>query len=113
MSVHTLAKKKITVQTLIDMKRHGEKISMLTAYDFTTARILDAAGIDAILVGDSAANVMAGYNTTVPMTVDEMIVYAASVVRGTSQSGGCSSAGAVMIIVILGEHQRRHPRRRR
>ena len=70
MSVHTPAKKKITVQTLIDMKRHGEKISMLTAYDFTTARILDAAGIDAILVGDSAANVMAGYNTTVPMTVD-------------------------------------------
>lgn len=86
MSVHTPAKKKITVQTLIDMKRHGEKISMLTAYDFTTARILDAAGIDAILVGDSAANVMAGYDTTVPMTVDEMIVYAASVVRGTEHA---------------------------
>lgn len=86
MSVHTPAKKKITVQTLIAMKRRGEKISMLTAYDFTTARILDEAGIDAILVGDSAANVMAGYDTTVPMTVDEMIVYAASVVRGTAHA---------------------------
>ena len=86
MSVHTPAKKKITVQTLIDMKRRGEKISMLTAYDFTTARILDEAGIDSILVGDSAANVMAGYETTVPMTVDEMIVYAASVVRGTEHA---------------------------
>lgn len=83
MSVHTLTKKKVTVQTLIGMKQRGEKISMLTAYDFTTARILDETGIDAILVGDSAANVMAGYDTTVPMTVDEMIVYAASVVRGT------------------------------
>ena len=86
MSVHTPAKKKTTVQTLIEMKRRGEKISMLTAYDFTTARILDEAGIDAILVGDSAANVMAGYDTTVPMTVDEMIVYAASVVRGTEHA---------------------------
>lgn len=86
MSVHEPAKKKITVQTLIAMKRRGEKISMLTAYDFTTARILDEAGIDAILVGDSAANVMAGYDTTVPMTVDEMIVYAASVVRGTDHA---------------------------
>lgn len=66
------------------MKQRGEKISMLTAYDYTTARILDEAGIDALLVGDSAANVMAGYETTVPMTVDEMIVYASSVVRGTS-----------------------------
>lgn len=86
MSVHTPANKKITVQTLRAMKQRGEKISMLTAYDFTTARILDAAGIDAILVGDSAANVMAGYDTTVPMTVDEMIVYAASVVRGTEHA---------------------------
>lgn len=86
MSVHTPTNKKITVRTLIDMKRHGEKISMLTAYDFTTARILDAAGIDAILVGDSAANVMVGYDTTVPMTVNEMIVYAASVVRGTKHA---------------------------
>lgn len=83
MSIHTDTKKKVTAQTLIDMKRRGEKIAMLTAYDYTTARILDGAGIDVMLVGDSAANVMAGYETTVPMTVDEMIVYAASVVRGT------------------------------
>lgn len=83
MSVHTSPTRKITVNTFIDMKQRGEKISMLTAYDFTTARILDRAGIDAILVGDSAANVMAGYDTTLPMTVDEMIIYAASVVRGT------------------------------
>lgn len=83
MSVHTPQNKKITTQSLIAMKQSGEKISMLTAYDYTTARILDEAGIDAILVGDSAANVMAGYDTTVPMTVDEMIVYASSVVRAT------------------------------
>lgn len=83
MSVHTAINKKVTAQTLIDMKRRGEKIAMLTAYDYTTACILDGTGIDVILVGDSAANVMAGYETTVPMTVNEMIVYAASVVRGT------------------------------
>lgn len=86
MSVHTSQNKKITVQSLIAMKQRGEKISMLTAYDYTTARILDEAGIDVMLVGDSAANVMAGYETTVPMTIDEMIVYAASVVRGTSHA---------------------------
>lgn len=83
MSAHTDIKKKITTQALIDMKKRGEKIAMLTAYDYTTARILDGAGIDVVLVGDSAANVMAGYETTVPMTVNEMIVYASSVVRGT------------------------------
>lgn len=86
MSVHTPQNKKITTQSLIAMKQRGEKISMLTAYDYTTARILDEAGIDALLVGDSAANVMAGYETTVPMTVDEMIVYASSVVRGTRRA---------------------------
>lgn len=86
MSVHTATRKKVTAQTLIAMKQRGEKIAMLTAYDYTTARILDGAEIDVILVGDSAANVMAGYETTVPMTVDEMIVYAASVVRGTSRA---------------------------
>lgn len=86
MSVHTLQGKKITTQSLIAMKQRGEKISMLTAYDYTTARILDEAGIDVLLVGDSAANVMAGYETTVPMTVEEMIVYASSVVRGTSHA---------------------------
>lgn len=71
---------------LITMKQRGKKIFMLTAYDFTTTRILDEAGIDAILVGDSAADVMAGYDTTVPMTVGEMIVYAASVVRDTKHA---------------------------
>lgn len=86
MSVHTQKAKKMTAPGLIAMKSRGEKISMLTAYDYTTARILDEAGVDAILVGDSAANVMAGYETTVPMTVDEMIVYATSVVRGTSRA---------------------------
>lgn len=83
MSVHISLGKKVTTQNLIAMKQSGEKISMLTAYDYTTARILDEAGIDVLLIGDSAANVMAGYETTVPMTVDEMIVYASSVVRGT------------------------------
>lgn len=83
MSVHSPQNKKITTQSLKAMKQHGEKISMLTAYDYTTARILDEAGIDALLIGDSAANVMAGYETTVPMTVDDMIFYASSVVRGT------------------------------
>lgn len=68
------------------MKERGEKIAMLTAYDYLTAGILDEAGVDAILVGDSAANVMAGYETTIPMTVDEMIVYASAVVRGTSRA---------------------------
>lgn len=86
MSVHTPQNKKVTTQSFKAMKQRGEKISMLTAYDYTTARILDEAGIDALLIGDSAANVMAGYETTVPMTVDEMIVYASSVVRGTSHA---------------------------
>ena len=65
--------KRITTKTLVDMKQNGEKISMLTAYDFTMARILDASGIDVILVGDSASNVMAGHETTLPITLDQMI----------------------------------------
>lgn len=73
---------KITTQTIVDMKREGQKISMLTAYDFTMAHIIDQAGIDVILVGDSASNVMAGYETTVPMTLDHMIYHASCVVRG-------------------------------
>lgn len=77
---------KITVNHLIKMKQNNEKIAMLTAYDYTTAKILDEAGIDAVLIGDSAANVMAGYTTTVPMTLDQMIVYAASVVRGIKRA---------------------------
>ncbi|WP_372633772.1 3-methyl-2-oxobutanoate hydroxymethyltransferase [Fodinibius sp.] len=73
---------KITTQTIVDMKKGGQKISMLTAYDFTMAHIVDQAGIDVILVGDSASNVMAGYETTVPMTLDHMIYHASCVVRG-------------------------------
>jgi 3-methyl-2-oxobutanoate hydroxymethyltransferase len=76
----------VTTRTLSDMKQRGEKISMLTAYDYSMARILDVAGIDVILVGDSAANVMAGYQTTLPMTLDHMIYHAASVVRGVERA---------------------------
>ena len=73
--------KRITVKTLVDMKANGEKISMLTAYDYTMAKIVDGAGIDVILVGDSASNVMAGHETTLPITLDQMIYHASSVVR--------------------------------
>lgn len=85
MSVHSESKK-ITTETLRKMKFEGEKISMLTAYDFTTAKMVDAGGIDAILVGDSASNVMAGYETTLPITLDQMIYHAQGVVRGTSRA---------------------------
>lgn len=78
--------KKITTHTLQRMKAAGEKISMLTAYDFSFARIFDAAGIDIILVGDSASNVMAGHTTTLPITLDQMIYHAQSVVRGQQRS---------------------------
>lgn len=74
-------KRIITTYSLLDMKQRGEKISMLTAYDFTSAKIIDEAGIDIILVGDSAANVMAGHETTLPITLDQMIYHAQSVVR--------------------------------
>ena len=67
---------KITTNTLQEMKQAGEKITMLTAYDFSMARIIDSAGIDVILVGDSASNVMAGNDTTVPITLDQMIYHA-------------------------------------
>ncbi|MEO9572111.1 MAG: 3-methyl-2-oxobutanoate hydroxymethyltransferase [Polaribacter sp.] len=73
--------KRITVKSLVDMKKNGEKISMLTAYDYTMAKIVDGAGIDVILVGDSASNVMAGHETTLPITLDQMIYHASSVVR--------------------------------
>lgn len=76
----------VTTYRLNEMKQRGEKIAMLTAYDFSMARILDAAGIDVILVGDSAANVMAGYETTVPMSLDYMIYHARSVVRGVKRA---------------------------
>jgi 3-methyl-2-oxobutanoate hydroxymethyltransferase len=77
---------KITTQTVVDMKAQGEKISMLTSYDYTMAQIVDQAGIDIILVGDSASNVMAGYETTVPMTLDHMIYHTSCVVRGVNRA---------------------------
>lgn len=76
----------VTTLRLSEMKQRGEKIAMLTSYDYSMARILDAAGIDVILVGDSAANVMAGYETTVPITLDEMIYHARSVVRAVRRA---------------------------
>jgi 3-methyl-2-oxobutanoate hydroxymethyltransferase len=78
--------RKITTKVLRQMKERGEKIAMLTAYDYSMARILDAAGIEVLLVGDSAANVMAGYETTVPMTLDAMIYHAQSVVRAVDRA---------------------------
>ena len=78
--------KRITTRSLIEMKANGEKISMLTAYDYTMAKIVDTAGIDVILVGDSASNVMAGHETTLPITLDQMIYHASSVVRAISRS---------------------------
>jgi 3-methyl-2-oxobutanoate hydroxymethyltransferase len=86
MSVAKKEYKRITTKTLVDMKNRGEKISMLTAYDFTMAKILDGAGIEVILVGDSASNVMAGHETTLPITLDQMIYHASSVVRGITRS---------------------------
>lgn len=77
---------KITTQTVVDMKSKGEKVSMLTAYDYTMAKIIDQAGIEVILVGDSASNVMAGHETTVPMTLDHMIYHTSCVVRGVDRA---------------------------
>lgn len=85
MSVHKEIKK-VTTNVLQEMKRKGEKIAMLTAYDYTSARIVDEAGIDVILVGDSASNVMAGHETTLPITLDQMIYHASSVVRGINRA---------------------------
>ena len=78
--------KKITTNTLQKLKANGERISMITAYDFSFARIFDAAGIDVILVGDSASNVMAGHETTLPITLDQIIYHASSVIRGVKRS---------------------------
>ncbi len=77
---------KITTQTVVEMKHRGEKIAMLTAYDFTMAQIVDQAGIEIILVGDSASNVMAGHETTVPITLDHMIYHTSCVVRGVDRA---------------------------
>ena len=78
--------RRVTTHTLHEMKMRGEKISMLTAYDYTMAGLIDAAGIDVILVGDSASNVMAGHETTLPITLDQMIYHASSVVRACQRS---------------------------
>jgi len=85
MSVHKDVKR-ITTHILQAMKSQGEKIAMLTAYDYSMARILDAAGIDVLLVGDSASNVMAGHETTLPITLDQMIYHASSVVRAVQRA---------------------------
>lgn len=85
MSIHKEVKV-ITTHILSEMKFKGEKISMLTAYDYSMAKLVDSAGIDVILVGDSASNVMAGYETTLPITLDNMIYHAASVVRGVKRA---------------------------
>ena len=85
MSIHKDIKK-ITTNTLQKMKANGEKISMITAYDYSFARIFDAAGVDVILVGDSASNVMAGHETTLPITLDQIIYHASSVIRGVNRS---------------------------
>ncbi len=78
--------KRVTTHTLRAMKERGEKVSMLTAYDYSFARIIDAAGIDVILVGDSASNVIHGHETTLPITLDQMIDHASAVVRGTGRA---------------------------
>ena len=86
MSIHKKTYKKVTTNSLQEMKQNGEKISMLTAYDYTLAKIVDEGGIDVILVGDSASNVVAGHETTLPITLDQMIYHAASVVRAVDRA---------------------------
>lgn len=98
MSVAKKDYKRITTKSLIEMKSHGEKISMLTAYDYTMAKIVDTAGVDVILVGDSASNVMAGHETTLPITLDQMIYHASSVVRAVER-------GLVVVDLPFGSYQ--------
>jgi 3-methyl-2-oxobutanoate hydroxymethyltransferase len=86
MSTHKQDIKRITTHQLQEMKNRGEKIAMLTAYDYSMAKLIDSAGIDIILVGDSASNVMAGHETTLPITLDQMIYHAASVVRAVERA---------------------------
>jgi 3-methyl-2-oxobutanoate hydroxymethyltransferase len=87
MSIHKkIDVKRVTTNTLLAMKEAGEKIAMLTAYDYSMARILDAGGADVLLVGDSASNVMAGHETTLPITLDQMIYHASSVVRAVERA---------------------------
>lgn len=97
MSVNKIIKR-VTTSTIREMKKRGEKISMLTGYDFSTARALDEGGIDVILVGDSAANVFAGYETTLPITLDNMIYHAASVARAAKRA-------MVLVDLPFGEYQ--------
>lgn len=85
-TANNISKSKITTHVLQEMKGRGEKIAMLTGYDYSFATILDQAGIDVILVGDSAANVMAGHTTTLPITLDEMIYHASSVMRAVKRA---------------------------
>ncbi len=98
MSVAKKDYKRITTKSLIEMKSNGEKISMLTAYDYTMAKIVDTAGVDVILVGDSASNVMAGHETTLPITLDQMIYHASSVVRAVER-------GLVVVDLPFGSYQ--------
>jgi 3-methyl-2-oxobutanoate hydroxymethyltransferase len=86
MSVHKSEFKRITTHVLLEMKQQGNKIAMLTAYDYSMAHLLDAGGVEVLLVGDSASNVMAGHETTLPITLDQMIYHAASVVRAAKRS---------------------------
>lgn len=97
MSVNKIIKR-VTTNTILGMKQKGEKVSMLTAYDFSTAKALDEAGIDILLVGDSAANVFAGYETTLPITLDHMIYHASAVARGTKKA-------LVLVDLPFGEYQ--------
>jgi 3-methyl-2-oxobutanoate hydroxymethyltransferase len=86
MSIAKKEYKRVTVKSLVDMKKNGEKISMLTSYDYSMAKIVDAANVDVILVGDSASNVMAGHETTLPITLDQMIYHASSVIRAVERA---------------------------
>ena len=98
MSIASRAKR-ITTNTLQEMKANNEKIAMLTAYDYSLARLVDSSGIDVILVGDSASNVMAGHETTVPITLDQMIYHAQSVVRAVQRA-------LVVVDMTFGTYQR-------
>ena len=91
MSTYTEDLRKVTTRRLAEMKQRGEKISMLTAYDYSMASLIDQAGMDVILVGDSASNVMAGNVTTLPMTLDQMIYHGVSVVKAVKRAQRSSS----------------------
>ena len=93
--------KRITVKSLQEMKDNGDKISMLTSYDYTTAGIVDKSGIDVILVGDSASNIMAGHETTLPITLDQMIYHASSVIRAVKRALVVVDLPLELIKVIL------------